>query len=203
MKMNKICQYADVYYYNHPQVYQPADDTFLLAENLQVETRSRVLEIGTGTGILAIMASRKASLVIATDVNPFALQIATKNIITNKAFNIELREGSLFEPVKKEKFDLIIFNPPYLPTSEDEKAYDHLEKAWDGGVTGRDVLDPFLGEVVDHLHPEGKVQLLQSNLTNIDLTIKKMREIGLDPIITAERKCFFEELVVITATYNP
>ena len=60
-------------------------------------------------------------MVIATDINPHALQCAIKNIIGNKAFNMELREGDLFEPVANDKFDLILFNTPYLPSSMEKK----------------------------------------------------------------------------------
>lgn len=103
-----MLEYKGIHYQTHPNVYEPAEDTFLFADNLQVERMSRVLEIGTGTGIIGILASRKARMVIATDINQHALQCAIKSIITNKAFNMELREGDLFEPVEDEKFDYII-----------------------------------------------------------------------------------------------
>lgn len=90
-----MLKYKEIEYQTHPQVYEPSDDTFLLAENLQVKRMSNTLEIGTGTGIIAIMAARKARMVIATDINPHALNCTLKNIITNKAFNVELREGDL------------------------------------------------------------------------------------------------------------
>ena len=116
--------YKGICYKTHTQVYEPSEDTFLLADNIKVERMSRVLEIGTGTGIIAIIAAKRARMVIATDINPYALECAVKNIIRNKAFNVELREGDLFEPVANEKFDLILFNTPYLPNSNEEKVED-------------------------------------------------------------------------------
>lgn len=192
-------EYKDIKYQTHPQVYEPAEDTFLLANNLEVERMSRALEIGTGTGLIAILASRKARMVIATDINPHALDCTLKNIIVNKAYNVELRKGDLFEPVKDEKFDLILFNTPYLPTSEDETVDGELDAAWNGGPSGREVIDRFLCEVKDHLNPGGKVQMVQSTLSGNEETLEKLEELGFKASITAREKGFFEEMVVITA----
>ncbi len=192
-------EYKEIHYQTHPQVYEPAEDTFLLADNLEVERMSRALEIGTGTGLIAILTSRKARMVIATDVNPHALDCTLKNIIANKAYNVELRMGDLFEPVKDEKFDLILFNTPYLPTEEDETVCDELDAAWNGGPSGRDVIDRFLDGVKDHLNPGGKVQLVQSSLSDNEETLEKLEELGFKASITAREKGFFEEMVVITA----
>lgn len=192
-------EYKDIKYQTHPQVYEPAEDTFLLANNLEVERMSRALEIGTGTGLIAILASRKARMVIATDINPYALDCTLKNIIVNKAYNVELRKGNLFESVKDEKFDLILFNTPYLPTAEDETVDGEVDAAWNGGPSGREVIDRFLAEVKDHLNPGGKVQMVQSTLSGNEETLGKLEELGFKASITAREKGFFEEMVVITA----
>lgn len=163
---------------------------------------SRTLEIGTGTGLIAIIAARKARMVIATDVNPHALDCAVKNITINKAYNVELRKGDLFEPVEDEKFDLILFNTPYLPSDEDEAVDDELDAAWNGGFNGREVIDRFLAGVKDHLNPGGKVQLVQSSLTGNEKTLQKLEELGFKASITAREKGFFEEIVVITAVLS-
>lgn len=193
-----MLDYKGIHYENYPEVYEPAEDTFLFAENLQVGRRDRVLEIGTGTGIIAIIVSRKCSTVIATDINPQAIDCTAKNIIANKAYNVELRKGDLFEPVPDEKFDLILFNTPYLPTSEEERFDDELDAAWDGGEDGRKVIDRFLSDVKGHLNPGGRVQLVQSSLSDINETIEKLEDMGMDASVTARENCFFEEVVVIT-----
>jgi release factor glutamine methyltransferase len=197
----KISEYKGIHYQTHPQVYEPAEDTFLLADSLQVERMCRVLEIGTGTGIIAIMAARKARMVVATDINRHALECAVKNIIANKAFNIELREGDLFEPVRDEKFDLIIFNTPYLPSSDDEIVVDELDAAWNGGVDGRRVIERFIEGLKHHLNPGGRVQMVQSSLSNVDRTLKKLEELDFVVSVTAKERHFFEEVVIITACY--
>jgi release factor glutamine methyltransferase len=193
-----MLEYQGLCFYTHPQVYEPAEDSFLLAENLQLSLKDYVLEIGTGTGIIAVTAAREVAKVVATDINPWAIQCATKNLITNRAFNVELREGSLFEPVAGQKFDLILFNTPYLPTEEDEILHDDLNAAWDGGIGGRDVIDRFLDGLNEHLREGGRVQLVQSSLSDVEKTLERLEEMGFQTSITAKEKCFFEEIVVIT-----
>jgi release factor glutamine methyltransferase len=76
---------------------------------------SNVLEIGTGTGALSILASEQSKRIIATDISPLAVDCARKNVKRlNLEYFIEVRQGDLFEPVKGEKFDKIIFNPPFI-----------------------------------------------------------------------------------------
>ncbi len=179
-------------------VYEPAEDTFLLAENLKVKKTDKVLELGTGTGIIAIIISKIADIVVAVDINKYAVECARKNSVINHA-NIDIRLGDLFDPLKDEKFDTILFNTPYLPTNEDERVNDELEAAWDGGVDGRVVINRFIEEVSEHLNPNGCVQLVQSSLSNVEETIGRLMEKGFQVSITASERFFFEEVVVITA----
>ncbi|WP_067259786.1 HemK2/MTQ2 family protein methyltransferase [Methanobrevibacter cuticularis] len=183
-------------------VYEPSDDSFLLSENLIIEPDDIVLEIGTGTGIIAISASKLAKKVIATDINFDALELAEKNIKANDVGNITLLFGDLFEPVQNMKFDVILFNLPYLPTEECEILEDNLNYAFDGGLDGRKVINPFLNEVKSYLNEGGKVQLIQSSLSNIEETISKLRELGFKTEITAKERFFFEEIVLITGVLD-
>jgi release factor glutamine methyltransferase len=179
-------------------VYEPAEDTFLLAENLIVKNSDRILEIGTGTGIIAITASKHADEVIAVDINEYAVACARENSKINQS-NIDVRLGDLFDPVKDEKFDLIIFNTPYLPTDDDEMIGDELEAAWDGGKDGRMVIDRFIEKLPEHLNSGGRVQLVQSSLSNVEQTTGRLMQLGFDVKITASARFFFEEVVVLTA----
>jgi release factor glutamine methyltransferase len=195
-------EYEGLLIYTHPEVYEPAEDTFLLAKNLEIQRKDEVLEIGTGTGLIAVYTAQRTKNVVATDINEHAIKCALKNTISNKTYNLELRHGDLFEPVTNEKFDLILFNTPYLPTSEDEKLDDNLNAAFDGGLDGREVIDKFIGDVKDYLKEEGRVQLVQSSLSDNDKTLQKLQELGFDAEITARENCFFEEIVVITGKLN-
>jgi release factor glutamine methyltransferase len=196
--MIKMIEYNGIVIYTHPNVYEPAEDTFLLAENLDIQRKDEVLEIGTGTGLITVIAAQRSRNVVATDINEHAVKCDLKNIIANRTYNVEIREGNLFEPVPDEKFDLILFNTPYLPTDENEKFDDEINAAWDGGVDGRATIDKFLEGLKDHLNDGGRVQLVQSSLSDNEKTIRKLEEIGFEASITAREKCFFEEIVVIT-----
>ena len=104
----------------------------------------------------------------------------------------------MFEPVKNEKFDVILFNTPYLPTCKDEIIDDNLNYAFDGGEDGRKVIDRFLKEVKNHLNDKGKVQLIQSSLSDNEKTMAILENEGFIVEITASEHFFFEEVVLIT-----
>ena len=113
-------------------VYEPSDDTFLL------EGQS-VLEIGTGSGLVSMYASLLTDDITATDINYNALELAERNFKLNNIDTIKLEFGDLFEPVKNKKFDVLLFNTPYLPTDTDDIIDDDLNYAFDGGLDGRNV----------------------------------------------------------------
>ena len=125
-------------------VYIPSDDTFLLAENLDIKEGQSVLEIGTGSGLVSMYASRLTDDITATDINYNALELAEKNFEKNNINTIKLEFGDLFEPVKDKKFDVILFNTPYLPTEEEDIIDSDLNYAFDGGSDGRKIIDRFL-----------------------------------------------------------
>ncbi len=181
----------------HENVYVPAEDSYLLAENLEIEKGKSVLEIGTGSGIVAMYASKLTDKVTATDINFDAITLAESNFKANKIDNIELLFGNLFEPVKDRKFDVILFNTPYLPTEKGEVIDDNLNYAFDGGLNGRKVIDLFLNEVTNHLNEGGIVQLIQSSLSDNDETLNKLDELGFIAEIAKKEHYFFEDIVLI------
>ena len=180
-------------------VYIPSDDSFLLAENLEIKEGQSVLEIGTGSGIVSMYASLLTDDVTATDINYNALELAEKNFHLNNIDTIKLEFGDLFEPVKDKKFDVILFNTPYLPTDSDDIINDDLNYAFDGGLDGRNVIDRFINQVSNHLNDKGIVQMIQSSLSDNDRTLNMFDRNGFIAEIAESEKFFFEEIVLINA----
>jgi len=190
----KIVFYRGSRFLVYPGVYEPAEDTFLLADNLEFRSGERVLELGTGCGLLSILAAKAGARVVATDINPVALECARENAVEHGvAGSIDFRLGDLFDPVRGESFDLLVFNPPYLPSEGEERSSDPVELAWDGGKDGRRVLDRFLREFPHHLKPEGRAFFVQSSLSNVFQT-KQMLETNNFKFKALEKKLFFERL---------
>ena len=189
-----ILEYEGLKLKLHPDVYEPAEDSFLLARNLKVREGDLALDIGTGTGIIALLMARKARFVLGTDVNPKAVELARENARINDIKNVEFRISNLFENVEG-KFDIITFNAPYLP-GEPEKPIDH---ALVGGERGREVLDRFIDDARNYLKPKGMVQIVQSSITGIEETLEKLKNKGFNIEITARERYFFEEILVISA----
>ena len=182
-------------------VYEPAEDSFLFAENLTVEKHEVVLDIGTGCGILGMITADTASRVVAVDINPYAVRCAKENAKVNGVWDKMLFiQGDLFAPIKtEEKFDQIFFNAPYLPSKPFENR-SWLERAWAGGATGRQVIDRFIRQAPKYVNESGCILLMQSTLSGIDQTLRKFQETGLRTCIIAKRTLpFFETIVLIKA----
>ena len=197
----KRVHYRDFTFQIPAYVYEPSEDSFLAANNLDVKENDDVLDMGTGCGILAIVAAKDARKVVATDVNPHSVASAKQNAETNNlSRKVDVRKGSLFQPIRQnEKFNLIIFNAPYLP-SEPNEDKSWLGRSWAGGSTGRELIDRFIQEASRYLKRNGRILLVQSTLTNIDETLERLRERGLYPKIIAEKKVAFEAIVLIQAS---
>jgi release factor glutamine methyltransferase len=182
-------------------VYEPAEDSFLFAENLDVPKGAQVLDVGTGSGVLSILASEKAEKVLAVDLNPYSVHCAKENAALNHVRDkIAFMQADLLTALTENaKFEMILFNAPYLPAAESESE-SWIGRSWAGGINGRQVIDRFIPQASSHLKPSGRILLMQSTLANIEETLRKFGDHNLKPNIIAERKLpFFETLALIEA----
>jgi methylase of polypeptide subunit release factors len=112
----------------------------------------RALDLGCGAGAIALLLSRHASLVVASDINPRAVTLARVNVALNAADNVEVREGDLFAPVSGETFDLIAAHPPYVALPKGMPATSHIH----GGPRGDEIACRLLDGLAAHLAPGGQ-----------------------------------------------
>ena len=196
----KKVYFKDYVFMVDEHVYEPAEDSFLLAEKMNVTEDDAVLDMGTGCGILAVLAAEKAKNVVSIDINPYAIDCAVKNAEMNGVKErIEFRNGDLFQPIKpNESFSLILFNAPYLPSEPDEER-SWKGKAWAGGSNGRKVIDRFVMNVPNFLAAGGRIQLVQSSLSDVDRTLKMFSERNLRAMVVAQVKVAFERIVLVEA----
>jgi release factor glutamine methyltransferase len=176
-------------------VYLPAEDSFLLA-GASCE-KGDVLEVGCGCGIVSLSWAEKNN-VLGVDINPSAVKTSIENASRNRIKAV-FRESDLFSSISG-KFDAILFNPPYLPTSEDEKLEGNINKAFDGGKDGRETLERFLSEFSGYLKKDGVLYLVQSSLNNIDSTVSRLRRLGFNVETVGKHEFFFERLVLLKAS---
>lgn len=171
-------------------VYRPSDDSYFLIECIEVG-REKALDMGTGTGIIALHMAKKGAMVTAADKDARAVNNSIENAEMN-GLTIKAVQSDLFSHIKGH-FDVIVFNPPYLPRDEIH------DDAWDGGEEGVEIAKKFLKEAIHHLNPGGRIYLLLSTLGNIKKCIDtfestyKFREINTLPL-------FFERLVAYEIT---
>ncbi|VVC04328.1 putative S-adenosylmethionine-dependent methyltransferase [Candidatus Bilamarchaeum dharawalense] len=183
----------------YPSVYEPAEDSFLLA-NAAMKLRGKILEIGCGSGIVSLICAREGGNVLGVDVNPEAVKCAKINAKRNKIKSVQFIESDLFSNVPKQQFDAILFNPPYLPTSREEVIEGDLNLAFDGGPDGLSVIKQFLNHVDSYLKPGGVLLIILSSLTNEKAIIRKLQEMGYKINFIAQEKFFFEKLYLTKAT---
>ncbi|HLD15436.1 MAG TPA: HemK2/MTQ2 family protein methyltransferase [Candidatus Nanoarchaeia archaeon] len=165
-------------------IYDPAEDSFLLAKHVKKYAKGKVLDLGTGSGFLAEVALENTKDVLAADI-----QEEVVNYVKKKGINAV--KSDLFSNIKG-KFNLIIFNPPYLPFEDLEDEESRLITT--GGESGNEVLSKFLSEAHNFLEKDGKILIVTSSLTpNVDKLAKKYK---FKIEILEKMKVFFEELIV-------
>ena len=172
-----------------PEVSPPSEDCILLTESLDIRIGEKVLEIGTGSGIVSIQCALNGADVVCGDINPRAVALARRNAAAN-GVDIDVRETDVYSNIEG-RFDTIVFNLPYLPV-EDE---GELAKAWSGGPDGLGPLPRLLEGAPEHLLPDGRVVVVVSSLMDragLDKTLE-----GYEVKVLGELPLFFERLQVL------
>jgi release factor glutamine methyltransferase len=158
----------------HPEVYKPAEDTFLLIDSIKLSVGDTVFELGSGTGLIALYCSSLGANVVCCDINPVAVELIKKNYLINQNLlrgNFDVRIGSLFSVLNyKDSFDVIIFNPPYLPTIKEDLVGGSgwFDTAVSGGIDGLNIIKRFINQVSGFLRENGRIYFVFSSLSNKD-----------------------------------
>ncbi|MEM2948201.1 MAG: class I SAM-dependent methyltransferase [Candidatus Anstonellales archaeon] len=182
-------------------VYEPAEDSYMLAEHAK-KLKGKILDMGTGCGIVALTNAKHnpKNFVEGCDINESAVRNAEHNARVNGIRNVRFFVSDMFNAVpKNKKYNWIVFNPPYLPTEKNEKIKGKLNYAFDGGRSGRKILDRFLKECRMHLENNGGVMLISSSLSGHEKTIGMLKRMGFEVEILEEKKFFFERLYAVRA----
>ncbi len=191
-------RYNSFRYSVDPQVYRPAEDTFLLAATIQKEPPTgRVLEIGTGCGLISLIAAQTALQVVATDINPHAVTNAQLNARTNRLDSrIEILRCSLASALGEHyHFDHVVCNPPYLPIKR--SGGDWLSGSWEGGDSGVEFAVRILDGAEKVLSPRGDYTFLVSGDDGLQRVTQYVDSLGWVLRVLDSASFFYERIFVV------
>jgi release factor glutamine methyltransferase len=177
-----------------PQVFNPSlffTSAYLvgLFSRELIPRDASVLDMGTGSGLGAICAAPWAARVVAVDINPAAARCARINALLNGVeARVEVRQGDLFAPVAGERFDVILFNPPFYRGAP----RDNLDRAW----RSDDVVERFAAGLAGQLTPGGHALVVLSSNSDLPAFLRAFAGAGLEVATVAERAMISETLVV-------
>jgi release factor glutamine methyltransferase len=146
-----------------------------------------VLDLGSGSGACGLAAARRGCRVVALDVNPSAVRCTRINALLNQ-LEVDVRQGDLFAPVANERFDVVLFNPPYyrgVPR-------DSLDHAW----RSADVPERFAAELASHLTPDGYALVVLSSDANPNMFLNQLTQQRLRHSVVARRD-FINEVMTV------
>jgi len=171
----KTVQVAGCTFRVTPDVFNPRFfiTSGLMARHLKLKPTDRVLDVGTGSGVQAVVAAQQAARVVAIDVNPEAVACAQDNAARNHLDNVTVLQGDLFEPLAPgERFDVILFTPPYL----EGPLTTLLSRALND--PGKTLATRFFAAARNHLEPGGKLLVLYSSIAEHERVLVIAREHG-------------------------
>jgi release factor glutamine methyltransferase len=174
-----------------PGVFPPHSDSWLLAGQMLTEGVPRdgsILDLCTGSGLLALLAAREyRAEVVAVDISHRAILTTRMNARLNGA-KVKTVRGNLFAPLGTRRFDLIVSNPPYLPTTNAAPGSHSQSRAWEAGSSGREYLDRICMEAPGHLHRDGVLILVHSSVCGERMTLSALGAAGLEPAVVQRKR---------------
>lgn len=165
-------------------VQSPKAGSLLFCRHLTFRAGERVLEIGAGLGLAAVLAARAGARVVATDVVPAAVETIRANATLN-GVAIDARLGDCYAPVAGERFDLICSNPPQMPTPPGRERDDAAAAADNGGRDGWLVLDRVIAGAPEHLAPGGRLVFTIFAFLGCKSAFARLEAAGLTPRVLA------------------
>jgi release factor glutamine methyltransferase len=180
-----ISSFRDLHLLTPPTVFAPRSDAGDLIDAAVTRVSGDLLDLCTGSGVVALSLAPIVRSVIAIDRNPMAVAAARANALFNRR-RVRVMRGDLFHPVCGRQFDSVVANPPYIPTPRTEHK-PRGSSAWDGGPDGREILDRLCREVGAHLRPGGRLLVVQSSLADHARTLDLLADGGMSPAVVTSR----------------
>jgi release factor glutamine methyltransferase len=176
-------------------VQPPKAGSVLFCRHLPVRPDDRVLEIGTGIGLAAVLAARAGARVVATDVVDGAVRCARANAVLNGvADRVDVRLGDGFAPVRGLTFDLVCTSPPQMPTPPGRERTDAAAAADNGGRDGWSLLDRVIAGAPAHLRPGGRLVFTLFAFLGVKAALAKLAEAGFEPTILGQETQAFPRI---------
>jgi len=180
-----LTRFRDLRLVTPPGVFVPRSDAGVLLDAALPRLRGDVLDLCAGSGVLALAAAPYAASVLAVDLSRRAAATIRVNALLNRR-RVEVRRGDLFAAVGSRRFDLILTNPPYVPSPPGVRSGGSA-RAWEGGPRGRTLLDRICAGAANHLRPGGEILIVHSALADITRTLELLRGDGLAADVLAEQ----------------
>ena len=174
-------------------VQPPKAGSRFFCRHLAVSSGERVLEIGAGLGLAAVLAARSGAQVVATDIVSGSIAAVRANAALN-GVTIDARLGDCYAPVRGERFDLVCSNPPQMPTPPGADREDAQAAADNGGLDGWALLDRIIAGASQHLAPRGRLVFTIFDFLGLKTALAKVEAAGLVPSVLARETQAFPRI---------
>lgn len=179
-------------------MYKPAEDSYLLLNEIIKKKGEVLIDVGTGSGYIAINSKDNFKLIVATDIDNKSIKEAKEK--TRNCYNIDVVQCNLFDPIRANTFDFICFNPPYLP--RDEFKTDIDTQTVYINYNGKNIIEEFLEKFLEKAK-KAKCYVVLSSLTNLDEILNENIRKKLHFKEVASKNFFFEKISVFEISILP